>query len=424
MTPEFGAASQLEKIDMLDFADTVAINKFERRGAKDALRDVGRQLVRNREAFGKQPRRDAGLRHQRRHLQRRRRHRALPAPARHPRRRKGCRSPRARSRTSTCATRRASARSCRPSGCATSPRSPRPSAATTRRPSAYAEGRAPRAAPRHRAGELVDAGEDADGVEDLLETARKDAPARGLRPDRRLAGGRGVLLRRRAGVDGPRQGDPHQADPRVAVRQQDPARLAAPVHRPRRAGEVLAQREPARLLPLHRRRLPVQARRRGPGPDVRRRGRPVRTNRRFKMLSQRRRGDPPLDRVRLGDPLRPRPRPAPRRLRQGRHLRRLGRHARGHEGALRRLRPDRALDLGVDDDQRPGPDRARLLPQHRDRPAGRQFRERRAASPTPPSAASSAAYALEQVRGTVQADILKEDQGQNTCLFSTEFCCG
>ena len=52
MTPEFGAASQLEKIDMLDFADVVAINKFERRGAEDALRDVGRQLVRNREAFG------------------------------------------------------------------------------------------------------------------------------------------------------------------------------------------------------------------------------------------------------------------------------------------------------------------------------------------------------------------------------------
>jgi isobutyryl-CoA mutase len=52
MTPEFGAASQLEKIDMLDFADTVAINKFERRGAEDARRDVSRQLVRNREAFG------------------------------------------------------------------------------------------------------------------------------------------------------------------------------------------------------------------------------------------------------------------------------------------------------------------------------------------------------------------------------------
>ncbi|OLF19461.1 fused isobutyryl-CoA mutase/GTPase IcmF [Actinophytocola xanthii] len=52
MTPEFGAASQLEKIDMLDFADVVAINKFERRGAEDARRDVARQLLRNREAFG------------------------------------------------------------------------------------------------------------------------------------------------------------------------------------------------------------------------------------------------------------------------------------------------------------------------------------------------------------------------------------
>jgi isobutyryl-CoA mutase len=55
MTPEFGAASQLEKIDMLDFAAAVAINKFERRGAEDALRDVRRQMVRNREAFTMPP---------------------------------------------------------------------------------------------------------------------------------------------------------------------------------------------------------------------------------------------------------------------------------------------------------------------------------------------------------------------------------
>ncbi|HEX4092128.1 MAG TPA: methylmalonyl-CoA mutase family protein, partial [Trebonia sp.] len=55
MTPEFGAASQLEKIDMLDFADVVAINKFERRGGADALRDVSRQLIRNRGAFGARP---------------------------------------------------------------------------------------------------------------------------------------------------------------------------------------------------------------------------------------------------------------------------------------------------------------------------------------------------------------------------------
>jgi methylmalonyl-CoA mutase len=54
MTPEFGAASQLEKIDMLDFADFVAINKFDRKGAADALRDVRKQYQRNRELF-KQP---------------------------------------------------------------------------------------------------------------------------------------------------------------------------------------------------------------------------------------------------------------------------------------------------------------------------------------------------------------------------------
>jgi len=55
MTPEFGAASQLEKIDMLDFADVVAINKFDRRGGDDALRDVRRQMARNAEQFHAAP---------------------------------------------------------------------------------------------------------------------------------------------------------------------------------------------------------------------------------------------------------------------------------------------------------------------------------------------------------------------------------
>ncbi len=55
MTPEFGAASQLEKIDMLDFADVIAINKFDRKGAADALRDVSKQVQRNREAFDRSP---------------------------------------------------------------------------------------------------------------------------------------------------------------------------------------------------------------------------------------------------------------------------------------------------------------------------------------------------------------------------------
>ncbi len=55
MTPEFGAASQLEKIDMLDFADFVAINKFDRKGAEDALRDVRKQYQRNRGQFQQPP---------------------------------------------------------------------------------------------------------------------------------------------------------------------------------------------------------------------------------------------------------------------------------------------------------------------------------------------------------------------------------
>ena len=55
MTPEFGAASQLEKIDMLDFAEFVAINKFDRKGASDALRDVAKQVQRNKEAWTTMP---------------------------------------------------------------------------------------------------------------------------------------------------------------------------------------------------------------------------------------------------------------------------------------------------------------------------------------------------------------------------------
>ena len=51
MTPEYGAATQLEKIDMLDFADIIAINKFDKRGAMDALRDVKKQFQRNHKRF-------------------------------------------------------------------------------------------------------------------------------------------------------------------------------------------------------------------------------------------------------------------------------------------------------------------------------------------------------------------------------------
>ena len=55
MTPEFGAQSQLEKIDMLDFAELVVINKFDRKGSEDAYRDVCKQVQRNHEAFTQAP---------------------------------------------------------------------------------------------------------------------------------------------------------------------------------------------------------------------------------------------------------------------------------------------------------------------------------------------------------------------------------
>jgi len=55
MTSEYGAPSQLEKIEMLDYADFVAINKYERRGSEDALRDVRKQYQRNRNMFERDP---------------------------------------------------------------------------------------------------------------------------------------------------------------------------------------------------------------------------------------------------------------------------------------------------------------------------------------------------------------------------------
>ena len=55
MTPEYGAATQLEKIDMLDFADLIALNKFDKRGALDALRDVKKQYQRNHQLWDKNP---------------------------------------------------------------------------------------------------------------------------------------------------------------------------------------------------------------------------------------------------------------------------------------------------------------------------------------------------------------------------------
>ena len=332
---------------MLDFADAVVINKFERRGAEDALRDVRRQLARNRERFDVDPETLPVFGTIAVALQRRRRHRALPAPA----------------------------RPC----CRARPRRHRGHAAAGGGP-----GRAPKIAsivPPERSRYLAEIAETVRGSPRHHRRAGRRRRARsssllGAKRRARRAGRRHRRPRRRAratrwrpstsrdrgrcSTGGRPRSTSSAADARrrvPLVRESLSGTLVPRVALPRYedAGELLRflrVGEPARPLPVHRRRVPAQARGRGPGPDVRRRGRrlphqpPVPPARRGPARH------PAVDRVRLRHALRLRPRRAARHLRQGRQLRRVDRHARRHEGALRRVRPVRPDHLGVDDDQR------------------------------------------------------------------------
>ena len=279
MTPEFGAASQLEKIDMLDFAEFVAINKFDRKGAADALRDVAKQVQRNREAFGKRARRDAGVRHDGEPLQRRRRHRALPGDAcracaalgLQARRRRAA----ARSRRGTARTR---CRSCRR-------RASRYLADIADAVRGYKRGALRAGAPGARgpaaARERAHAGRGQsrqDATPSAPSSASPTSARRGsTRVARRLLADWPEMQRAYAGdeyvVKIRDKRDPHLARPHDAVRQQDPEGRAAGVRGPRRDPQVAAARQRAGLVPVHRRHVRVQARERGPDADVRRRGR-------------------------------------------------------------------------------------------------------------------------------------------------------
>ncbi len=256
-------------------------------------------------------------------------------------------------------------------------------------------------------------------------------------------------------VDNYRESLSHQKIPKVAPpNSKDWGELR---HLPR-------QGKPARPLPVHRRRLSVPPQRRRSHPHVRRR-RHARAHQPPLPLPQPgRRRHAPVHRVRLGHPVRRRPGPAPGHLRQDRQLRRQHRHARRHEEAVLRLRPQRAQHLGVDDHQRPRADdpgdvhehrhrpERREVPARRRRPLGRRAEEDRQAlrrqqrpqylgelpkgneglglgllGVSGDELVDADIYAriktdtLTKVRGTVQADIFKEDQAQNTCIFSTEF---
>ncbi|MFF0013692.1 fused isobutyryl-CoA mutase/GTPase IcmF [Streptomyces sp. NPDC005374] len=420
MTPEFGAASQLEKIDMLDFADVVAINKFERRGAKDALRDVGRQLVRNREAFGKRPEdmpvygtsaatfNDDGVTALQQHLTAVLAEKGLP-PA------EGA-LPRVDVRHSS------GIRQVVP------PERVRYLAEITDTVRGYhAEtlqlAEAARRVQRLEAvtAELVDAGSDADNVRSLLEDAHGKLPRDIVRQienwpsviasysgDEQVVKVRDREIRTKltreslSGNKIPRVALPRFTDHGELVRFWRAENL--PGHFPFTAGVFPFKRDgedPARMFAGE--------------------GDPFRTNRRFKLLSE---GQPAtrlstaFDSVTLyGRDPDERPDIYGKVGTSGVSVATLEDMKALYDG-FDLVAPTTSVSMTIN-----GPAPAVLafflntaIDQQIERFRGEEGRD-----PLPEEAAELRAHALANVRGTVQADILKEDQGQNTCLFSTEF---
>lgn len=420
MTPEFGAASQLEKIDMLDFADTVAINKFERRGAKDALRDVGRQLVRNREEFGKGPQdmpvygtsaatfNDDGVTALYQHLRTGLAEKGLPLsegvlPHVDVRHSSGIRQivPAERVRYLAEIT-------------------------DTVRTYHTRTGQLAEAARRLQRlteveGELVRAGSDAGNLAPLLKDARRALPddiadeianwpevVAAYSGDEQIVTVRGKEIRTaltRESLSGnkiPRVALPRFTDHGELVsfwrRENLPGRFpfTAGVFPFKRDGE-----DPARMFAGE--------------------GDPFRTNRRFKLLSE---GQPAtrlstaFDSVTLyGRDPGERPDIYGKVGTSGVSVATLDDMKALYDG-FDLVAPTTSVSMTIN-----GPAPTILafflntvIDQQTDR-----FRAEEGRDPSPQETAELRARALATVRGTVQADILKEDQGQNTCLFSTEF---
>ncbi|WP_107765654.1 fused isobutyryl-CoA mutase/GTPase IcmF [Nocardioides terrigena] len=420
MTPEFGAASQLEKIDMLDFADTVAINKFERRGAKDALRDVGRQMVRNREAFGKQPSdmpvfgtsaatfNDDGVTALYQHLRDQLAGQGLPVtegtlPHVDVRHSSGIRQvvPTDRVRYLAEIT------------------------DTVRGYHARTEEYAAAASRVQRfevvQGELVEAGEPTDGVGGLLEKARKALPheitdqihawpavVESYSGDEQVVKVRDKELHTKltreslSGNKIPRVALPRFTDHGELVRFWRNENL--PGFFPFTAGVFPFKRDgedPARMFAGE--------------------GDPARTNRRFKILSHD--GDATrlstaFDSVTLyGRDPDPRPDVYGKVGTSGVSVATLDDMKTLYDG-FDLVAPSTSVSMTING---PAPTvLAFFLNTVIDQQVDK-FRAEHDRDPDETEHAELTAYALANVRGTVQADILKEDQGQNTCLFSTEF---
>ncbi|WP_329239456.1 fused isobutyryl-CoA mutase/GTPase IcmF [Streptomyces canus] len=420
MTPEFGAASQLEKIDMLDFADVVAINKFERRGAKDALRDVGRQLVRNREAFGKRPEdmpvygtsaatfNDDGVTALHQHLTAVLAEKGLPLPE------------------GTLA--RVDVRHSSGIRQVVPPERVRYLAEITDTVRGYHADteRLAEAARRVQrlelvGAELAGAGSDAANVHALLENARTRLPHDIVRQieswpaviasysgDEQVVKVRDREIRTKltreslSGNKIPRVALPRFTDHGELVRFWRAENL--PGHFPFTAGVFPFKRDgedPARMFAGE--------------------GDPFRTNRRFKLLSE---GQPAtrlstaFDSVTLyGRDPDERPDIYGKVGTSGVSVATLEDMKALYDG-FDLVAPTTSVSMTIN-----GPAPAVLaffLNTAIDQQTAR-FRDQEGRDPSPGETAQLRAHALANVRGTVQADILKEDQGQNTCLFSTEF---
>ena len=424
MTPEFGAASQLEKIDMLDFAEFVAINKFDRKGAADALRDVAKQVQRNREAFKQPPE-------------------AMPV-------------------FGTMASR------FNDDGVTALYQALKPRLAALGLK--LAEGSLPPVATRHSTHQVpIVPGARVRYLADIADTVRgykrrAREQARLAREVQQLKASAAMLQTdkperhraveavldlaqsREARLDAhskkllamwPDMQKAYAGDEYV-VKIRDKEIRTALVHTTLSGNKIRKVALPAyechgELLkwllldnvpgsfPYTAGTFAFKRENEDPTRMFAGEGDAFRTNRRFKLLSAgmaAKRLSTAFDSVTLygNDPdLRPD------------IYGKVGnsgvshRHAGRHEGAVLGLRPDAPGHLREHDHQRPGADDPGDVHEHRHRPEAGQVPRRQRPRAHRRRGAKIAAWVLENVRGTVQADILKEDQGQNTCIFSTEF---
>ncbi len=420
MTPEFGASSQLEKIDMLDQADIVAINKFERRGADDALRDVGRQMVRNREAFGQGPDdmpvfgtsaatfHDDGVTALYQEVRDRLAESGLPVE-------EGVLPPVTTKKSTRFAT---VVPSSRVRYLAEISETVRGYHAKTKEYAAQARRVQQLESVR---GELEQAGSDSDSVTALLDQARRDVPeavaeqlADWPKVVESYSGDEQVVRIRDKDIVNKltRESLSGNKIPRVALpRFTDHGELLnflrkenLPGHYPFTAGVFPFKREgedPARMFAGE--------------------GDPFRTNRRFKLLSE---GQPAtrlstaFDSVTLyGRDPDPRPDVYGKVGTSGVSIATLDDMKALYDG-FDLVSPTTSVSMTING---PAPTiLAFFLNTAIDQQVER-FREREGHDPSESELRAIRAMTLANVRGTVQADILKEDQGQNTCIFSTEF---